>query len=44
MLRSAIIGIVSYGKGCGIPGHPGVYTEVKKYVGWIKNITNNFKN
>jgi len=30
-------GVSSYGHMCGQPGHPGVYTEVSKYMSWIEN-------
>ena len=32
-----IIGVTSYGHAdCGSPGHPGIYTRVYKYLGWIE--------
>ncbi|KAK1122606.1 hypothetical protein K0M31_009050 [Melipona bicolor] len=31
-----LVGIVSWGKGCGTPHYPGVYTDVSYYRKWIK--------
>ena len=31
-----IVGITSYGKGCGSPGIPGIYTRVSSFIDWIE--------
>lgn len=33
-----LAGITSYGIGCGLPNHFGVYTRVSRYIKWIRSI------
>ncbi|XP_072921416.1 chymotrypsin-like elastase family member 2A [Hemitrygon akajei] len=30
------LGVTSWGLGCGQKAHPGIYTSVRKYIGWIQ--------
>ncbi|KAJ8676683.1 hypothetical protein QAD02_012470 [Eretmocerus hayati] len=39
IINGRLAGIVSFGKSCNDPEHPGVYTRVQKYRRWIENYT-----
>lgn len=34
-----LIGIVSWGDECKTTNHPGVYTKIASFRGWIRNVT-----
>jgi len=35
--KRVVVGLTSYGYGCGLPRYPGIYTRVSFYLGWIEN-------
>lgn len=36
--KNYVIGLASWGNGCGFPGKYGVYTDVRKYINWINDV------
>lgn len=36
-----LVGVTSYGIGCGLPNYAGVYTRVAAYQSWIATMTSN---
>lgn len=39
--RYTLVGVLSWGIGCGKKNRPGVYTRVSKYTGWIHHVLQN---
>ena len=37
-VHPVLVGIVSRGLGCSRYNEPGVYTKVKEYITWIRNV------
>ena len=36
-----VVGVVSFGLGCGRPMYPGIYTQVSFYIDWIEGVLRN---
>jgi secreted trypsin-like serine protease len=39
-----LIGIISFGTGCGLENHAGIYTRISAYLDWIEGIIKNNTN
>ena len=33
------VGLTSFGRGCGLPRKPGVYTKVSRFINWVQRWT-----
>lgn len=38
MSKGRLVGVVSFGRGCGLYGYPGVYAEVNQALPWVKEM------
>ena len=38
LLRNTIVGVTSFGDGCGDPNYPGVYARITEVKSWIEEV------
>lgn len=43
VIDNVLVGVVSFGDGCGRANKPGYYTYIAKYIDFILNETNNLR-
>lgn len=41
--RGAVVGLVSYGEGCGVPGWPAAYVKLSHCMPWVRSTINKFE-